>query len=192
MDDITRFTPPRLICRSLSREQRLGRSSRSLVTKHRSLSWSQSSAKANENSGQCGVSSVSGRNSSSRSRTTNSLCGSNIARAGIANNDNAVFISAASAWEISTKYRIGKLPAQRILPLMSPGSRQVTVLTSCRSTSSRAASRQSARPASRSVRPNAGRAGAAGGPHARLERDGVRSIWSPPPVVTVAAARPTP
>ncbi|HEX3410092.1 MAG TPA: PIN domain-containing protein, partial [Stellaceae bacterium] len=27
------------------------------------------------------------------------------ARAGIADNDNAVFISAVSAWEISTKYR---------------------------------------------------------------------------------------
>jgi PIN domain nuclease of toxin-antitoxin system len=32
------------------------------------------------------------------------------ARAGIADNDNEVFVSAASAWEISTKYRIGKLP----------------------------------------------------------------------------------
>jgi PIN domain nuclease of toxin-antitoxin system len=31
------------------------------------------------------------------------------ARAGIADNDNEVFISAVSAWEISTKYRIGKL-----------------------------------------------------------------------------------
>ena len=36
------------------------------------------------------------------------------ARAGIADNDNAVFISAVSAWEISTKYRIGKLPAAAI------------------------------------------------------------------------------
>jgi PIN domain nuclease of toxin-antitoxin system len=32
------------------------------------------------------------------------------ARAGIADSDNAVFISAASAWEIATKFRIGKLP----------------------------------------------------------------------------------
>ena len=33
------------------------------------------------------------------------------AMAGIGDNDNEVFISAVSAWEISTKYRIGKLPA---------------------------------------------------------------------------------
>jgi PIN domain nuclease of toxin-antitoxin system len=31
-------------------------------------------------------------------------------RAEIANPDNAVFASAASAWEIATKQRIGKLP----------------------------------------------------------------------------------
>lgn len=39
---------------------------------------------------------------------------SRIARAGIADNDDEVFISAVSAWEISTKYRIGKLPAAGI------------------------------------------------------------------------------
>jgi PIN domain nuclease of toxin-antitoxin system len=32
------------------------------------------------------------------------------ARTAIANEDNGIFISAASAWEISTKHRIGKLP----------------------------------------------------------------------------------
>ena len=32
------------------------------------------------------------------------------ARAAIAELDNEVFVSAASAWEIATKYRIGKLP----------------------------------------------------------------------------------
>lgn len=32
------------------------------------------------------------------------------ARAAIANEDAAVFVSAASAWEISTKHRMGKLP----------------------------------------------------------------------------------
>lgn len=32
------------------------------------------------------------------------------ARAGIADPDNGVFVSAASAWEIATKFRIGKLP----------------------------------------------------------------------------------
>jgi PIN domain nuclease of toxin-antitoxin system len=32
------------------------------------------------------------------------------ARSGIADLDNQVFVSAASAWEISTKFRIGKLP----------------------------------------------------------------------------------
>ena len=36
------------------------------------------------------------------------------ARGGIADDDNEVFISAVSAWEISTKYRIGKLPAAAI------------------------------------------------------------------------------
>ncbi|MEO7998146.1 MAG: type II toxin-antitoxin system VapC family toxin [Gemmatimonadaceae bacterium] len=32
------------------------------------------------------------------------------ARSAIANEDNEIFISAASAWEVSTKHRIGKLP----------------------------------------------------------------------------------
>ena len=32
------------------------------------------------------------------------------ARAAIGNSENAVFVSAASAWEIATKFRIGKLP----------------------------------------------------------------------------------
>ncbi len=32
----------------------------------------------------------------------------------MAEDDNEVFISAVSAWEISTKYRIGKLPAAAI------------------------------------------------------------------------------
>ncbi|HXY58250.1 MAG TPA: type II toxin-antitoxin system VapC family toxin [Methylocystis sp.] len=34
-----------------------------------------------------------------------------IARAAIADESNDVFVSAASAWEIATKHRIGKLPA---------------------------------------------------------------------------------
>jgi hypothetical protein len=33
--------------------------------------------------------------------------------------------------------------------------------------------------------PNAGRAGAPSGPRARLERDHVRPLWSPAPVVSV-------
>jgi PIN domain nuclease of toxin-antitoxin system len=33
------------------------------------------------------------------------------ARAAIADDDNAVFVSAASIWEITTKARLGKLPA---------------------------------------------------------------------------------
>ncbi len=36
---------------------------------------------------------------------------SSSARNAIADQDNDVFVSAASAWEIATKYRIGKLPA---------------------------------------------------------------------------------
>ena len=32
------------------------------------------------------------------------------ARAAIASNDNAVYVSAASAWEVATKHRLGKLP----------------------------------------------------------------------------------
>jgi len=39
------------------------------------------------------------------------------ARDAIADNDNAVFVSAASAWEISTKHRLGKLPV--VGPLMT-------------------------------------------------------------------------
>jgi PIN domain nuclease of toxin-antitoxin system len=35
---------------------------------------------------------------------------SSAARAAISADDNAVFVSAASTWEIATKYRLGKLP----------------------------------------------------------------------------------
>ncbi len=35
---------------------------------------------------------------------------STLARTAIASDENEVFVSAASAWEISTKHRIGKLP----------------------------------------------------------------------------------
>ncbi len=35
---------------------------------------------------------------------------SEAARTAIAASDNAIFVSAASAWEIATKHRIGKLP----------------------------------------------------------------------------------
>ena len=35
---------------------------------------------------------------------------SRAARSSIADSDNEVFVSAASAWEITTKFRIGKLP----------------------------------------------------------------------------------
>jgi PIN domain nuclease of toxin-antitoxin system len=36
---------------------------------------------------------------------------SNLARQTIASRDNEVFVSAASAWELTTKFRLGKLPA---------------------------------------------------------------------------------
>jgi len=38
-----------------------------------------------------------------------------VARGAIADPGNDVFVSAASAWEISTKYRIGKLPGAAVL-----------------------------------------------------------------------------
>ncbi len=38
-----------------------------------------------------------------------------VARAAIAESENESFVSAASAWEISTKYRIGKLPRAAFL-----------------------------------------------------------------------------
>jgi PIN domain nuclease of toxin-antitoxin system len=37
------------------------------------------------------------------------------ARSAIADEDAKVFVSAASAWEITTKFRIGKLPGARLL-----------------------------------------------------------------------------
>ena len=37
------------------------------------------------------------------------------AREAVSDPDNTVFISAASAWEITTKHRIGKLPGARAL-----------------------------------------------------------------------------
>jgi PIN domain nuclease of toxin-antitoxin system len=38
-----------------------------------------------------------------------------IARAAVADSDNESFVSAASAWEIATKYRTGKLPRAAFL-----------------------------------------------------------------------------
>lgn len=37
------------------------------------------------------------------------------ARAAIGDADEAVFVSAASAWEIATKYRLGKLPGANVI-----------------------------------------------------------------------------
>ncbi len=37
------------------------------------------------------------------------------AKKAIANSDNEVYVSAASAWEIATKYRLGKLPGARVI-----------------------------------------------------------------------------
>jgi len=38
---------------------------------------------------------------------------SNLARSAIADEGNEIFVSAASAWEMATKHRIGKLPGLR-------------------------------------------------------------------------------
>ena len=40
---------------------------------------------------------------------------SSVARAAIADHENEIFVSAASAWEIATKHRIGKLPQAGLL-----------------------------------------------------------------------------
>jgi PIN domain nuclease of toxin-antitoxin system len=40
---------------------------------------------------------------------------SRAARAAIGGDSNAVFVSAASAWEIATKFRIGKLPGVALI-----------------------------------------------------------------------------
>ncbi len=39
------------------------------------------------------------------------------AKAAIADEDNAVWVSAASAWEVATKYRLGRLPGAEVLAL---------------------------------------------------------------------------
>ena len=44
------------------------------------------------------------------------------ARQAIADEDNEVMVSAASAWEIATKHRIGKLPDAEALALDIPGA----------------------------------------------------------------------
>ena len=44
------------------------------------------------------------------------------ARQAIANAENDVLVSAASAWEIATKYRLGKLPSVAALALDVPGA----------------------------------------------------------------------
>ena len=40
---------------------------------------------------------------------------SEAARAAIGDPDNEVFVSAASAWEIATKYRLGRLPGAALV-----------------------------------------------------------------------------
>ena len=47
---------------------------------------------------------------------------SEAARAAIADPENEVFISAASAWEIATKYRLGKLPGAAVIAADIPGA----------------------------------------------------------------------
>ena len=44
------------------------------------------------------------------------------ARQAIADEDNKVMVSAASAWEIATKHRLGKLPDAEALALDIPGA----------------------------------------------------------------------
>lgn len=44
------------------------------------------------------------------------------ARASITDSDNEVMVSAASAWEISTKHRIGKLPSAALLAVDIAGA----------------------------------------------------------------------
>jgi PIN domain nuclease of toxin-antitoxin system len=43
------------------------------------------------------------------------------AKAAVTDPDNEVFVSAASAWEIATKHRIGKLPQAAMLTVDMPG-----------------------------------------------------------------------
>ena len=43
-------------------------------------------------------------------------------RRAIADEENDVLISAASAWEIATKHRLGKLPSAEVLALDIPGA----------------------------------------------------------------------
>lgn len=47
---------------------------------------------------------------------------SRVARAAIDDDANDVFVSAASAWEIATKYRIGKLSDARLVAEDMPGT----------------------------------------------------------------------
>ena len=44
------------------------------------------------------------------------------ARRMIEDEDNSILVSAASAWEIATKYRLGKLPEASVLALDIPGA----------------------------------------------------------------------
>ena len=47
---------------------------------------------------------------------------SEAAHVAIANHENAVLVSAASAWEIATKHRLGKLPMPRPWPTTLPAA----------------------------------------------------------------------
>ena len=47
---------------------------------------------------------------------------SEAARAAIADPENEVFVSAASAWEIATKYRLGRLPGAAVIAADIPGA----------------------------------------------------------------------
>ena len=47
---------------------------------------------------------------------------SNTARGAIGDPDNEIFVSAAAAWEIATKYRLGKLPGAAIVAVDIAGA----------------------------------------------------------------------
>jgi hypothetical protein len=102
----------------------------------------------------------------------------------IGDGSNDVFVSAASAWEIASRFRIGKLPGATLIiaELADVVATQGFVTRSVSRTGGWP--RRAAWAASGPVRPDAGGAGDGGRYGAGVERATVRRVWRPAALVT--------
>ena len=113
------------------------------------------------------------------------------ARAAVAAPSAEVFVSAASAWELAVKVRLGKLPeASRLTHRLAESLAEQDFKALPYQPRARPPRWIAARRPSRPVRPRAGRAGAARRSRPRHQRRGLCDLWGQDPLV--AAPRDAP